>query len=133
PGEPDAGGASTPVAPLALSSPRWLPATEIHGEGIFVHFKESAIEDWRRRCGELEAEFLQAHRRWCQMRGLNPDIAYPTIRYVLLHSFAHALIRQLALECGYTTASIRERIYSQPNGAPGGPMSGVLLYTAAAD
>ena len=36
--------------------------------------------------------------------------------YVLLHSFAHSLMRQLALECGYTAASVRERIYSRnPN------------------
>jgi hypothetical protein len=36
--------------------------------------------------------------------------------YVLLHSFAHALMRQLALECGYTAASVREGIYSRnPN------------------
>ena len=39
------------------------------------------------------------------------------MRYVLLHSLAHALIRQFSLECGYTTASIRERIYSRPRKA----------------
>ena len=55
------------------------------------------------------------------------------MRYVLLHSLAHALIRQFAVECGYTTASIRERIYSRPPGGDGEPMAGVLLYTAAPD
>ena len=44
-------------------------------------------------------------------RGLpDPDHGYPGLRFALLHSLAHALIRQLALECGYTAASIRERI-----------------------
>ena len=52
---------------------------------------------------------------------------------MLLHSFAHALIRQFSLECGYTTASIRERIYCHPEGAEGGPAAGVLIYTAAPD
>ncbi len=42
-------------------------------------------------------------------------------------------MRQLALECGYTAASIRERIYAREPGDPAGPMAGVLLYTAAAD
>ncbi len=43
-------------------------------------------------------------------------------------------MRQIAIECGYTAASIRERIYSQ--GAPQNekaPMAGVLIYTGVAD
>ena len=52
-------------------------------------------------------------RRWRLNRGLKPDDGFPTMRYVLLHSLSHALIRQFAVECGYTTASIRERIYSR--------------------
>ena len=55
------------------------------------------------------------------------------MRYVLLHSLAHALIRQFSLECGYTTASIRERIYSRSTEGDHEPMAGVLLYTAAPD
>lgn len=54
------------------------------------------------------------------------------MRYILLHSFAHALIRQLAIECGYTTASLGERIYSA-SPSDGVPMAGVLIYTAAPD
>ncbi len=42
-------------------------------------------------------------------------------------------MRQLALECGYTAASIRERIYSAGPEDETGPMAGVLLYTAAPD
>jgi hypothetical protein len=42
-------------------------------------------------------------------------------------------MRQFALECGYSHASIRERIYALPPEAEGGPMAGVLLYTAAPD
>ena len=45
----------------------------------------------------------------------NPDkIHSPSIRYLLIHSFAHALIRQSSIECGYNAASLRERIYSKP-------------------
>jgi hypothetical protein len=49
----------------------------------------------------------------------------------MLHTFAHLLIRELALECGYNAASIRERIYA--NTTEASPMAGILLYTAAAD
>ena len=63
---------------------------------------------------------------------MDPSKGYPGLRYILLHRFAHALIRQLAVECGYTTASIGERIYAQ-DPVDGDPMAGVLIYTAAAD
>ena len=49
----------------------------------------------------------------------------------MLHTFSHLLIRELALECGYNTASIRERIYSDSSSTS--PMAGILIYTAAAD
>ncbi len=110
-----------------------MPTSEIRGEGVFLQFSEQAIEAWVRKTREREGEFFEAHKRWRKNRGLEPNDGFPTMRYVLLHSLAHALIRQFAVECGYTTASIRERIYSRPPGGDGEPMAGVLLYTAAPD
>jgi len=46
------------------------------------------------------------------------------MRYVLLHSLAHALLRQFSLACGYTTASIRERILLTPSEGDAEPMAG---------
>jgi Domain of unknown function (DUF1998) len=65
-------------------------------------------------------------------RGLDPNLAFPGLRYVLLHSLAHALIRQFSVECGYAAASLKERISSS---APGDEevMAGMLIYTAAPD
>ena len=119
--------------PLSRKAPKWVPTSEIRGEGVFLQFSEQAIEAWVKKTGEREGEFFEAHRRWRKNRGLEPNDGFPTMRYVLLHSLAHALIRQFAIECGYTTASIRERIYSRPPGGDGEPMAGVLLYTAAPD
>jgi len=79
-----------------------------------------------------DREFEVGHQTWRASKNLDSDRGYPGIRYVLLHTFAHALIRQLAIECGYTSASITERIYSR-NPTDGDPMAGVLVYTAAAD
>jgi len=61
---------------------------------------------------------------------LSVDGDYPGIRYAMLHTLAHLLIRELALECGYNAASIRERIYAENMDIP---QAGILIYTAAAD
>lgn len=121
------------LAPLSRGQSRWIPASEVRGEGLFVHFKEDAIQKWLRKNTELEGHFYEAHKRWRKVRGLEPEESFPGLRFVLLHSFAHALIRQLSLECGYTTASIRERVYSRNTGEDREPMAGVLIYTAASD
>jgi hypothetical protein len=121
-------------ASLSRHAPGWVPASEVRGEGIFIQFKEDAIAAWCKQMTEREADFFKAHREWRRMREIeNPDEGFPGIRYILLHSLSHALMRQIALECGYTAASIRERIYSLNPPDPQGPMAGVLIYTGAAD
>jgi hypothetical protein len=119
-------------AKISRKPPKWVPACETRGEGIFFQFSEKSIREWEGRSRAYDREFEAAHRAWRASKNLDPDEGYPGIRYVLLHTFAHALIRQLAIECGYTSASITERIYSR-NPADGDPMAGVLIYTAACD
>jgi hypothetical protein len=120
--------------PLARGVPNYLPAAEVHGEGIFLQLREDAVERWSRAHAERDSAFFAAHVAWRKRRKIDkPEAGFPTIRYVLLHAFAHALMRRFALECGYSGASIRERIYALPPEADDGPMAGVLLYTAAPD
>lgn len=124
---------------LSRRNPNWVPATDVRGEGIFVQFREDAVQQWFSgvQMSDFAANFMDAHKRWRRVRGIQPeDDGYPGLRFVLLHSFAHILMRQVALECGYTAASVRERIYSRsPNQFPERPepMAGVLIYTAAPD
>lgn len=122
---------------LRREPPSWVPATEVRGEGIFVQFSEQEITKWLSKPGveALEKQFLQSHCRWREMRKLERpyQTGFPGLKYVLIHSFSHALLREISLECGYTAASIRERIYCRHEGDVGGPMAGLLLYTAAAD
>lgn len=121
-------------ARLSRRDPAWVPASEIRGEGLFFHFDEEVVEQWVKSHQPLDTVFLEAHQRWRIARKLEPPHEYyPGIRFVLLHSFAHALIRQLSVECGYTTASLRERIYSRGPGEDQPEMAGVLIYTAAPD
>src|SRR5690606_2953932 len=55
-------------------------------------------------------------------------------RYVLLHTFAHLLIRQITLQCGYSTSALKERIYTTQDYRDGKyDMEGILIYTASPD
>ncbi|MDR2881663.1 MAG: DUF1998 domain-containing protein [Azoarcus sp.] len=120
-------------ANLARRAPDWVPANQVHGEGIFIQFDEAAIQAWEGRAGVRQADRMLegGHRGWRNSRRLDPDEGYPGIRYAMLHTLSHLLIRELALECGYNAASIRERIYAGVSGT--NPQAGILIYTAAAD
>ena len=48
-------------------------------------------------------------------------------RFILMHTLAHSIIGQWALDCGYPAASLRERLYV------GKEMAGILIYTATSD
>ena len=121
------------IARLSRMAPRWVPAGETRGEGIFIQFAEDTIADWIDRVDERNKEFFVAHKQWRTMHGIEPvEDGYPGGRYILLHTFAHALLRQLTVECGYTAASVSERIYcSDPEDKT--PQAGVLIYTSASD
>lgn len=119
---------------LSRTMPAWVPSSEIRGEGLFFQFNEAEVLKWVKKAKSLDGVFMEAHQRWRIARNLEPPADfYPGVRFVLLHSFAHALIRQLAVECGYTTAALRERIYSRNPGEDKPEMAGVLIYTAAPD
>jgi hypothetical protein len=129
---------SIQIDPVSLSrqEPTWVPTTEVRGEGIFIQFKEEKFRQWLSKTAvdERGDKFFESHKKWRGARHIEqPEAGFPGMRYVLIHSFSHALMRQLALECGYAVASIRERIYARPVLAPGGPMAGLLIYTSAPD
>lgn len=123
------------LAPLSRQNPTWVPANQVRGEGIFIQFNEAAIEAWLETSPVKDRgdEFFATHKKWRAMRNMPPEEGFPGMRYVLLHTFSHALMRQLALECGYSAASIRERIYSRSHLREEGPMAGILIYTSAPD
>jgi hypothetical protein len=120
-------------ADLCKAAPVWVPATEVHGEGIFIRFDEATVAKWEREDGvkARDAKLLAGHHGWRNSRKLDPNETYPGVRYAMLHTLSHLLIRELALECGYNAASIRERIYADTE--ENRKQAGVLIYTAAAD
>ncbi len=110
----------------------WLPAVEVRGEGIFIQFAQDKLKSWESDSGVTKrTEVLNSrYNQMAEERGFSPRVITP--RFIFLHTLAHLLIRQLSFECGYGSASLRERIYcnesaDQPN------MAGILIYTASGD
>ncbi|MFE9975774.1 DrmB family protein [Streptomyces hirsutus] len=111
---------------------KWLPAVEVFGEGVFLTLDRDALREWeqdaevRRRVRGMRADLDRSFQKDRLESVTGPELSP---RFVLLHTLAHLLIRQLSFESGYTTASLRERIYARPEQ----DQYGILVYTAAGD
>lgn len=107
----------------------WYPAVEQFGEGIFITFKEESLQEW-----EKDPQVMKRVSH-ISRRALNLSLLHrrpeASPRYVMLHTFAHILIRQLEFSSGYSASSLRERIYALPGSAD--PQAGILIYTASGD
>lgn len=119
-------------APISDGDPTWVPCAEMRGEGVFLQFSEAKLAGWERSAAARQRArnvLIPGHQAWSEQRRMDSN-EWPGLRYVLLHTFAHTLIRELALESGYSASGIGERIYTRSGDKP---MAGVLLYTAAPD
>ncbi len=121
------------MAPLSSSRRNWLPAIEVRGEGIFLEFNHDQLHVWetnsdiKKRADGVDQAW---QREWARRYKEGKPAQKITARYLLVHTFAHALMRRLALECGYSTASLRERLYVCNGNLD---MAGLLIYTATSD
>ena len=111
----------------------WLPALEVFGEGIFFTLNEKELKKWE----EANKNFLapriaQARTSWT-VNSLRTFLPKPDARFILLHTLSHLLMKQITFECGYSSASLRERIYSSKVGSESIKMAGILIYTADSD
>lgn len=105
------------------------PGLEVFGEGIFITLNEDSVSEWEKISSIAErANNLNQRKEVSIFESWLPDV---TPRFVLLHTFAHLLIRQMAFESGYSSASLRERIYAKND--PGNMQAGILIYTASGD
>jgi hypothetical protein len=111
----------------------WLPAIKVYGEGVFLELDGDLLAKWASDETEVEKRVarLVANHNAARMRRLQAPRKL-TPKFVLLHTLAHVLINQLSFDCGYGSASLRERIYCDTN-SPAAPMSGFLIYTASGD
>lgn len=124
---------------LSRTSQKWIPASEVRGEGIFLRLDEGLVADWVTRV-EKSAQMiahLESYKRFRTNRrsdrligAFDPERGWPGERYIALHTLSHLLIRAIALDCGYSSASLAERIYA---GTEDDPRTGILIYTAVPD
>ena len=111
---------------------KWLPATVVRGEGIFIDFRLDALTKWIAESGiNAHLESLLQNDMQRQL-ARNMEMRLLSAKFVFLHTFAHLLIRQLSNDCGYGSASLRERIYCNTS-ADTEAMQGILIYTASGD
>ncbi|MFV8829530.1 DrmB family protein [Alkalihalobacterium sp. APHAB7] len=113
---------------LSNTDKDWLPAVEVLGEGIFIQLNENSLKEWEEKVNEhgRYKSLLKRYQDWRLEKGWEEDDKFSP-RFILLHSLSHALIQELSLSSGYSSNSIREKIYASPD------MCGILLYTASAD
>ncbi|MDH6140467.1 hypothetical protein P3T35_002475 [Kitasatospora sp. GP30] len=119
-------------AELSLAPTDWLPAMEVHGEGVFLRLDEEAVDAWAEQpaVATRVARMRRRHQQVLTERASDPTrvpLSPATPRMALLHTLAHVMINEWSLDSGYPAASLRERIYS------GDEMTGVLIYTATSD
>lgn len=103
-----------------------MPANQSFGEGLFFSISEEALAEWE----SLHKEELENHYASI----VHHDETYENIyrkmlkggvpKFFLLHTFSHAIMKELEFSCGYPTASLSERLYFSDR------MCGVLIYTA---
>jgi hypothetical protein len=130
------------LAPLTVDNPKWVVATQDYGEGVFLQLDEDRVAAWESRVesAPIWQAHVAAHRRNYENRfsetadqKIDPDDRLPPPRYWLVHTLAHILIREMAMDCGYAAASLSERLYAWSGTESRAPAAGLLICTTASD
>ncbi len=111
---------------------KWYPGYEVRGEGIFIEFDEDAIDEWRNNNEKISYRVKLLNDNYKKSYYGSLKEREISAKFLLLHTLSHLLMKQLSFECGYSIASLKERIYcSEPS--QGKNMSGIFIYTASGD
>jgi hypothetical protein len=116
----------------------WYPGVELFGEGVFLDLDPGSVPDSNGRHFPLNGAAASAwFDAWRNPNGFGQriqpderDWLHPV--FVWWHTLAHRLINALAVDSGYSSASIRERVFVDVVDVHDGreAAGGVLLYTA---
>lgn len=113
----------------------WYPGVELFGEGIFIDFIRENIEVSPSQHFDLQGSANSWFDAWIDPASFEQNIhpeeqneLHPV--FVWWHTLSHRLIKALAIDSGYSSAAVRERVYIDVNGDSGNAVGGVLLYTA---
>lgn len=113
----------------------FLPAIESYGEGIFIEFDKTKIDEWFNRFYNNDDNFKNRLTTIQQNENISDFITNKRFqeshskylaKFLLLHTFSHILIKELEFLCGYPASSLSERLYIDNEN-----MQGILIYTIA--
>jgi hypothetical protein len=120
---------------VTLSDRSWYPGVELFGEGIYV---DLAPADHEELAPHFQLEGAEV-RRWTEanrdqqayfndLKFSDPQWTHPV--FVWWHTLSHRLIAALSMDCGYSSAALRERVFISAHPRTGDLSGGVLIYTA---
>ena len=121
---------SNPICDISEDKLRWLPAIEVRGEGIFINLSSEYLRDWATNevVQNRISSISKAYANHIKHRGI-PEESQVKLSpiFIVIHTLSHLLIRQISYECGYSMASLSERLYAHDG------MTGLLIYTSTTD
>ena len=113
----------------------WLPGVAMTGEGIFLKFNEKKIDEWSESLNYSKIDYIKEkiNKAIESEEPTFTDRSSSRIsnKFLLLHTFSHMLINQIAFESGYPVSQISERLYDSVQKET--KMAGILIYTSSGD
>lgn len=119
------------IVDIKSSGENWYPAYEVRGEGIFIEINSALIDNWLKDNQEAEIRANKLSHKYNEEKS-DETKREITPKFIMLHTLAHLIIKELSFECGYSVTSLRERIYCDMPGEED-VMNGILIYTADGD
>lgn len=116
------------VSPDVGVHQNWIPAAEVFGEGIVLSFDFTLLQQW---CHTIPERELRELERLEQKRSEENFWFLPKVapEFLALHALSHLVLRRITFECGYSSSSLRERLYIRPEQG----YAGLMIYTADGD
>jgi hypothetical protein len=109
----------------------WLPAIDVRGEGVFLEINKPALSKWLQDNRKTLEDWVKPQLEAAEEGQLSDRFStHLGIPFLMIHTLAHLLMNQLSFDCGYSSTSLRERLYCGP---PESLYGGLLIYTADSD
>ncbi|CCK79334.1 DrmB family protein [Desulfobacula toluolica] len=110
------------IGPALGKKTDWLPACELYGEGIFFSLDEKKVSQWE--SDPLCRDRAKTIQKRLKTSAFVKNQVKATPRFILLHTIAHQIIRELEFTSGYPVSSIKEKIFCSET------INGILIYVA---
>lgn len=124
------GEGKTELSPDLGGNQNWVPAIEAFGEGIYFEFNQDTLTAWLEKSGQQVRQALT--KQLNALEKLQERVKIGVVEdpiFILAHTVAHILIRDLTFRSGYSSSALRERIFCVPDEK----RAGILIYTTDTD